>query len=249
MDIIFSMAVIRVLAFEDEELHADILKMHLHNLGYHNVGIYPDAADATKLISAISPDIILMDIDLAGDITGIQAAQKLNAIFNIPLIYLTSLAPGSVISDVKATFPEAYLRKPYTEDQLSSAIEIAIHKYQRELLSPKYRDIYHQSDFLYVKVNNKLLKLVYSEIQYIEAYDKYCFIHTADKKHMVTGQLKQLLQKLPPSLFIQVHRSYTINLHAITGIRTNQNIIEIGAALIPYSKTYKDELYNRLNVI
>ena len=66
---------------------------------------------------------------------------------------------------------------------------------------------------------------------------------------MVTGQLKQLLQKLPPSLFIQVHRSYAINLHAITGIRTNQNIVEIGAALIPYSKTYKDELYNRLNVI
>jgi len=243
------MAVIRVLAFEDDDLHADILKMHLHNLGYQNAGIYPDASDAARLISAISPDIILMDIDLAGETTGIQAAQKLNAIFNIPLIYLTSISPGTIISEVKATFPEAYLRKPYTEDQLSSAIEIAIHKYQRELQSPKYRDSFQQSDFLYVKVNNNLVKLQYSDIHYIEAYDKYCFIHTADKKHMVTGQLKQLLQKLPARLFLQVHRSYAINMNAISGIRTNQNTVEIGSVLIPYSKTYKDELYSRLNVI
>src|SRR3569833_29166 len=243
------MAVIRVLAFEDDDLHADILKMHLHNLGYQNAGIYPDASDAARLISAISPDIILMDIELAGETTGVQAAQKHNAIFKNPLINLTSISPATIINEVKSTFPEAYLRKPYTEDQLSSAIEIAIHKYQRELLSPKYRDSFQQSDFLYVKVNNNLVKLLYSEILYIEAYDKYCFIHTADKKHMVTGQLKQLLQKLPPRLFLQVHRSYAINMNAISGIRTNQNTVEIGSALIPYSKTYKDELYSRLNVI
>ena len=243
------MANIRVLAFEDDDLHADILKMHLTNLGYHNAGVFPNATDATKLISAIAPDIILMDIDLAGETTGIQAAQKLNAIFNIPLIYLTSVPPQEVINEVKATFPEAYLRKPYTEDQLSSAIEIAIYKYQKELMSPKYRDIFHQSDFFYVKVNNTLLKLHCSDIQYIEAYDKYCFIHTADKKHMVTAQLKQLLPKLPPALFLQVHRSYAVNLHAITGIRTNQNMVEIGEVLIPYSKSYKDELYDRINVI
>src|SRR3569833_4742420 len=103
------MAVIRVLAFEDDDLHADILKMHLHNLGYQNAGIYPDASDAARLISAISPDIILMDIELAGETTGVQAAQKLNAIFNIPLIYLNSISPATIINKVKSTFLVVFL--------------------------------------------------------------------------------------------------------------------------------------------
>ncbi|HTK18455.1 MAG TPA: response regulator transcription factor [Mucilaginibacter sp.] len=243
------MPAIRVLAFEDDDLHADILRMHLHEMGYELLGIHAHTNDLVPLISASRPDIVLMDIELQDRMAGIQAAQKINAIFNVPLIYLTSLPTGIILNDVKATFPEAYLTKPYTAEQLRSAIEIAVYKYQKALLSATAGNNYHPSKYLYVKVNNNLVRLSYEDIRYIEAYDKYCFIYTPDKRHLVSVPLKQLLPKLPPQNFIQVHRSYVVNLQVVTGVRTQQNKIEIQDNLIPYSKSFKDELFNRLNII
>lgn len=243
------MAITTVIAFEDDALHAEMLKMNMDILGYQLAGIHPDATEAVKFIAATSPDVILMDIDLEGDVTGIQAAQKINSIFNIPVIYLTSLPTHTILDDVKATFPDAYLPKPYTLDQLRSAIEIAVFKHRQILQRPGQQSNFRQSEFLYVKVDNILSRLSYFDIHYIEAYDKYCFIHMAGKKHLVSIPLKQLLQKLPSALFIQVHRSYVINMQFIESVRSNQNAIVTAGRLIPYSKTYKHELYERLNII
>ena len=122
----------RVLIVEDEALVAEDLKMAVTDLGYDVVGRADNAEEAVKKAVTLKPDVILMDIVLKGEKTGIDASHEIKAQINLPIIFLTAYTDIGLIDKAKSTEPYAYLVKPFQERQLLASIEMAMHKCQIE---------------------------------------------------------------------------------------------------------------------
>jgi len=126
------MASNKILIVDDEFVVGLDLKERLENLGYSVVGISSSSKDTISLCKKYSPDLVLMDIVIKGDIDGIDTAKILKEQFNVPIIYLTAYADNRTIKDAMVTEPYGYLVKPVQERELKSAIEIAMYKVKTE---------------------------------------------------------------------------------------------------------------------
>lgn len=104
-------------------------------MGYQVTGVVASGEAVIDNITVNKPDIILMDISLEGKIDGISAVQKINAITDIPVIYLTANSDSEIFERAKQTEPYAYLIKPYDLGQLQNTIEITLlkHNYVSEI--------------------------------------------------------------------------------------------------------------------
>lgn len=129
----------QILLVEDENLIALDLTHRLTNLGYRVVGWVPSGEEAIVLAAQLSPDLVLMDIKLKGRIDGIEAAEQIKAQLDIPIIYLTAFVDKATIQRAKITVPFGYLVKPVDERELSTIIEMALHKHQLEQQLNQYR--------------------------------------------------------------------------------------------------------------
>lgn len=129
----------QILLVEDENLIALDLTHRLNNLGYMVVGWVPSGEEAIVLAAQLSPDLVLMDIKLKGRIDGIEAAEQIKAQLDIPIIYLTAFVDKATIQRAKITAPFGYLVKPVDERELSTIIEMALHKHQLEQQLKQYR--------------------------------------------------------------------------------------------------------------
>lgn len=135
------MTATRILVVEDEQIVAEDLKMTLETLGYEVAGITSRGETAVELAESESPDLILMDIMLAGAMDGISAASHIRARFNIPVIYVTAYADSNLVERAKQTEPFGYIVKPFNEREVQSNIEIALFKHHMELELKKRDDI------------------------------------------------------------------------------------------------------------
>lgn len=123
---------IRIMIVEDEQIVAKHIKNHLEKGGYTIFEVVTTGEDAVERAAEIQPDLILMDIRLAGDMDGIQAAEKIRSRFNIPIIYLTAFADSETLERSRATEPFGYLLKPFEAKVLYSTIEVALYKHRME---------------------------------------------------------------------------------------------------------------------
>jgi PAS domain S-box-containing protein len=114
---------------EDEQIVAEDLKETLIDLGFTVAGIEKSGEVAIEKVNQIHPDIVLMDIHLAGTMDGIETAGHIRSRFNIPIIYLTAYADKELIERAKITEPYGYILKPYVERELNSVIEMALYKH------------------------------------------------------------------------------------------------------------------------
>ncbi|WP_135612341.1 response regulator [Methanococcoides sp. AM1] len=122
----------RILVVEDEAIVAMVIKKRLMNLGYSVSGVAATGKDAITKVEGTFPDLVLMDILLKGDMDGIEAAEEIRKRFSIPVVYLTAHSDENTLERAKQTEPYGYILKPFTERDLSSNIEIAIHKHLKE---------------------------------------------------------------------------------------------------------------------
>ena len=126
------MAKTRILIVEDEALVAEDLKMALTNINYDVIGHAVSAEEAVKKAVELKPDLILMDIVLKGQKSGIDASYDIKAKNDIPILFLTAYTDITLINKAKSTEPYAYLVKPFQERQLFAAIEMALYKSKME---------------------------------------------------------------------------------------------------------------------
>ena len=219
-------------------------------LGYDLIDVLPDHTRLMSIISATRPDILLMDIDLGSNASGIDLVGKINEIHNIPTIYLTSFADDATFNEAKKTFPAAYITKPYKTEELKRAVELAVFTGQHDQISAALPGNQNGTrENLFIKTGNALKKVSVSEITLIEAYDKYCYIFTTGQKYMLKERLKNILSHLPASRFCQVHRSYIVNLSAIESIDLQQNYIVIMEKTIGIGKTFKQNLFASVDLL
>jgi len=122
----------RILVVEDEGIIAEDLRMGLEEMGYDVVAVASTGEDAVREAQERRPDLVLMDVVLHGDMDGIEAAERIHAKLNIPVIYLTAYSDEKILERAKIAEPFGYMIKPIRERDLYSTIEVALFKHEME---------------------------------------------------------------------------------------------------------------------
>lgn len=122
----------RILVVDDEKIITMHLEELLTSMGYSVVGTASNGAEAIQMTQDVNPDLILMDIIMPGDMTGIDAAKEIKTQFGIPVIFLTAFADDKIIEKAKISEPFSYIVKPFQGQELKAAIEIALYKKEME---------------------------------------------------------------------------------------------------------------------
>ncbi len=122
----------QILIVEDERIVAEDLRADLQGLGYHITAIASTGEDAIKKVNENNPDLILMDINLKGDMDGIEAADQIRSSYDIPIVYLTAYADENTIERAKLTDPFGYIIKPFDDRSLHVNIEMSLYKHKME---------------------------------------------------------------------------------------------------------------------
>jgi signal transduction histidine kinase len=123
----------KILIVEDEPLIALDIKRRLLRLNYEVVAISDSAKTALEAVAQSQPNLVLMDIQIKGDLDGIQTAAQIRAQYHIPIVFLTAHADEMTLNQAKASHPFGYIVKPFENHDLRTAIEIALSQYQLEL--------------------------------------------------------------------------------------------------------------------
>jgi CheY-like chemotaxis protein len=116
----------RIFFVEDDEIVAKVIEWRLNKLGYTICGSAKNGVDAIAVIKDKAPDLVLLDIELKGHMDGIDVGEFLSSQTKIPFIYLTSHTEDSILKRAKSSRPKGYIKKPFSDDDLRVAIELAL---------------------------------------------------------------------------------------------------------------------------
>lgn len=241
---------IKILIVEDEMVIAANISMELTNLGYEVTAILPRGEDVLPNIKQNRPHLVLMDINLKGELDGIEIARSIRKEYDIPIIYLTANSDEQHFERAKETKPEAFISKPFKKLDLRRAIALTETRIREEpptKSTKKEASPFIISDSVFVRHNDKLVKVLINDILYIEAERNYCRIHTKDREYLLVLSLKDMDENLGDRDFLRVHRSYIINISQIQEVAHTHVVIAKKA--IPISRGYKGELMNRLHTL
>ena len=251
--------VVKILIVEDEMVIAANISLQLSELGYEVTGILPRGEEAIAHIQIDKPDIVLLDIRLKGEMHGIETAHEIQKIYNIPIIYLTANADDAHFNRAKETHPYAFISKPFKKLDLQRAIELTVDRISIEndsengigngndLTNNGSATDFILNDRIFVRHNEKMLKIDIKDIYYIEADRNYCRIFSQGREYLLVMTLKDIDEKLPQNHFLRIHRSYIINISQIDEVAGTHVVIAKKA--IPMSKAMRTELLKRLQTI
>jgi DNA-binding LytR/AlgR family response regulator len=232
---------LRCLIIEDEPPAQEILSGYIRDCGQLElVTVCPDALSALELLSRESIDLIFLDINLPR-LSGLNFLKTLD---RPPMVIFTTAYPEYAVEGFEANAVD-YLVKPFSFERFLKAVNKAIEKKHH---SPSPAEIQSQNsrqDFILLKADKKLYKVLLSDILYIEATGDYLKIFYSDKQLVVHETIVGILGKLPPDEFIRVHKSFIISINRIHYIEGNQ--IRIGTEFIPIGRSYKEEVERRIH--
>jgi DNA-binding LytR/AlgR family response regulator len=225
------MPVKSILIVEDDFLNRRLLKKVLLENGY-NVFEAKNAKEALEVLKKESVTFIILDINLGeNEQDGISLGQHIKDKFSIPFLYLTAYEIPEIIGKAVSTSPYSYLTKPFKNSDLIAAIEIAIRQSANFL---------KQKPFIYVKNGDHSVKLEQEKINYIESEGNYLLFYTDEKIYKTRSTIKNILNELSDSMFIQTHRAYVVNKNKIE--QFNNRSIVIRNTTIPVSENYLKEV-------
>lgn len=210
----------KVLIVEDELLVAADIEESLEILGYSVIGSVATGKDALQKVDEQLPDIILMDIMLKGDMTGIDTANAIRQKHDVPIVYLTANADISTIEKAKVSLPYGYIIKPFTEKDLQTNIEIARFKFNNDIKVKMESDQFNRffsaghddkEKFIFVDAEKGLEKLSADKIYYIEASGENTTIYTNDEDLKISKSIADLEKSLPAGNFCRVTDDCIVN--------------------------------------
>ena len=123
----------KILVAEDEFITTAALKVSLEQMGFEVVGTVDTGEGAVKAAAELKPDLILMDIILKGDMTGITAAGIIKQQQDIPVVYFTAHSDDVTIASALETEPFGYILKPFDERNMKTSITMALYKHTIDL--------------------------------------------------------------------------------------------------------------------
>lgn len=243
----------RILIVEDEMIIGAKVSMFLTELGYEVTGILPRAEEVLLQLEENKPDIVLLDIQLKGSMDGIALAQVLQKEYQIPVIFLTANTDDATFQRAKETKPYAFLSKPFRKTDLQRALELTINlmaKPREEagaITNFNEDSPYFLSDRIFVRNKDKMVKILFQAIQYVEAERNYCRIVTETKEYLLTMPMKSLEDQLPQTLFQRIHRSFIVNIEQVDEVE--EGAVLIGQKSLPLSKSLREVFLMRIRTV
>jgi DNA-binding LytR/AlgR family response regulator len=243
------MSQLKVLIVEDDLMISESLKDILRILNHKVVGIADNADEAIELCNKDLPDLALLDIQISGDIDGVDLAEIIRDQFEIPFIFTTAYADNETVLRARDKGPFGYLVKPYGIKEVNAAIQIAKASFDR--LKTAEKAVINLSkivgESLFLKQDSKLVKIKIEDILYVEAKGDYALFKTKAKGFIVQTTMKHVEEKLGNFYFQKIHRSFIINLSKIIDIEESNLLIE--DKVIPISRANRESLFKRLNLL
>ena len=193
------------------------------------VATFDNALDAFAFLKKNTVGLIFLDINL-GELSGIQLLESIN--INSDVI-ITAAYPEFALKGYDLSVTD-YLLKPFTFERFLQAVD----KVQQSL---EKKEPQQGKDYFFVKTENRLEKIFFRDILFIEGMRDYRKIHTSHKKIMTLQKFSELEAVLPESVVCRVHKSYMVSINKIDSIE--KDIIHISQTVIPVSETYRSKFY------
>ncbi|MEM7551805.1 MAG: LytTR family transcriptional regulator DNA-binding domain-containing protein [Bacteroidota bacterium] len=236
---------VRILIVEDEAIISEDLSEGLMTNGYEVCGIARSFGTAKEFLNKHEPDLVLLDIKISGDQDGIDLARLIRSDYEIPFLFISSYSDSNTVSRAKDVNPYGYIIKPFEDEDVLVAIEIALGNFARE--QDKRLDDFILNDSIFVKDRNLVVKVPFKEIKYICADGNYSTIRTVNRSYVLRATLKDIATKIPSNSFYRSHKSYIINLKSISAI--NSESIYIEGERLPIGRSQQHDLMERINKI
>jgi len=223
---------------DDEPIARKGLREYIQDVDFLQlVGEFDSAMKATDVLSNEKIDLMFLDIHMP-KITGIEFLRSLQ---HPPQVIFTTAYPQYAVDGFDLNVLD-YLVKPVSFDRFLKAVMKA--KDAISKMSVAGSPTNAKEDYVFIKADNKLVKIFYNDILYVEALQNYVTIHTSNKKYITYLTFKSMEESLPADQFIRVHKSYLVSANKIESIEGNS--IRIGQHEIPISRTVKEEVLEKL---
>ena len=232
--------VINCIIVDDEPVARDILKSHLQKIDAVNVvATCKNAIEAFNEISSNQINLIFLDINMP-EISGLSFAKTINK--NIKVIFTTAYREYAIEGfDIQAV---DYLLKPISFERLLQAVNKYLGENSLESTESTVEIIQEKSDFIFVRSDRKMIKINFSDINYVESFSDYLKIYVADKTIVTRETITNIEAKLPKNDFMRIHRSFIVSISKIESF-TNE-FIEVKKKALPISRSYKKDVLARL---
>lgn len=248
---------INILLIEDNVEQSNAIVNLLEENQFNVVGVARTYEEAIILFTSKNIDFIIIDIFLEGQPKGIDFADVITSHFktSIPFMFLTSSIAREIFERAKLTKPFRYMVKPFNELDLIYTIETAVEEARQEKNTEQEKNLtvtkeaIISKNYILFQKKNALIKVHMDEIIYIEADNKYSFVHTEKEKFLCQISIIKISEILNPNVFHKVHRKYIINIHKLKQIVPSENIIIMeGDRRVNLSKRLKDAFIEKFHL-
>ncbi len=224
----------KILIVEDEVLIAEDLSDLLRSFGINEIDMAHDKPSALNKIEAFQPDLILLDIRMESELTGIQIAEIINTQYKKPFIFITAHSDMQMLQTILKTIPAGYITKPIKKADLYANVLLVSEKLK--LQSPKQ---------IMIKDGTKNVLIDFNDLLYIESEGNYIVIHTTHKKHALRQNMDSIMAQLDNDIFYRVQRSYVVNIKKVSSY--SRKDLTINGIVIPISKNVIDDFEKAIN--
>lgn len=228
----------KVLIVENDPFIVQDLNEKLENLGYTPLPSADNVDDALVLIDKQKPNVVLVDIELNGEKDGIDLGGALNQ-KGIPFIYLSRLQDQRTFDRARATNPETNIPKPVSLLQLrNSLLEVDFSEEEE-----------NDKAFISISKNGKKTILKKEEITWLKADRNYCLIYVGKKRYQSSTPMNNVLKTLDPNQFVQVHRSYAVNIFQVAKYEGNMIYMHGVDEPVSISDTYRPNFLKYIDAV
>lgn len=229
--------IINVVVVENDKLYSLNIESMLAELGKYNLlSVFQEVETAFPYIqkNASQIDILLLDIKLDGQLTGIDLAQKIEHL-QIPVLFMTEWQDEDNYKRIASVEHFGYLAKPFHKYTLDSSIRLLL----TPKLQPQEKEITEPTETLtYIRIGTKQEVIDVNSINWIESNKNYCTIYTTSKHFTVKRSLIKIYSLLPPNEFVFIHKSFIVRLSLITKIDLKAQTVFVESKQFPLGRSY-----------
>ena len=224
---------------DDEPLARKGLREYMEDVEFLQLaGEFDNPLKAVDLLSAQPIDLLFLDIQMP-KMTGMEFLKSLP---HPPMVIFTTAYPQYAVEGFELNAID-YLLKPFSFDRFWKAVMKA-----RALKEPGHAFVSSAStpepDYFFIKSDNRIVRIHYDDILFVEALQNYVAVYTTDKKYITYLTFRSIEEHLPSQKFIRTHKSFIVSGAKVESIEGNE--ILIGTHRIPISRTEKDSVLQQL---
>ena len=222
------------IVIDDEQLARNLVESYVNKIPFLElVGSYKSGIEALAVLEEEQIDLIITDIQMP-DLLGTDLVKTLTS---KPLVIFTTAYQDYAIEGFELEAID-YLLKPFAFDRFLKAAKKAHELF--DLRTNKIESPQFKPNYLTVKADHKLYKILYSDIKYIEGMREYVSFHISTGRITALMSLKSLEEKLPSAHFVRCHKSFIVNKNIVNALDSGSLIL--GEKSIPIGQSYKDKV-------